>query len=75
MVFLRAIIRKNGNTELLDENLHINTGATLRYSTIFFRMYTKYFVLFVNILPKVPGRTLTIEFMLKPYIDIVHPKR
>jgi len=51
-------VRKNGNTELLDANLHINTGATLRYSIIFFRMYSKYFILFVNILPEVPGRTL-----------------
>ena len=37
-------------------------------------MYTKYFILFVNILPKVPGKTLkgliffTIEEILKPYI-------
>ena len=60
MVFLRAIVRKMGiqNLESLDENLYSNTGGKTQILNYLFMMYTKYFVLLVNILPKVPGGTL-----------------
>ena len=51
--------------ESLDENLHINTRAKLRYFNYLFRKYTKYFVIFVNILPTVPGKPGKVRFFVQ----------